>query len=273
MLDWNSIVCFCEVAQSGNFTQSAEKFDMSVATLTRKINSLEKQLGTELFYRNTRKIALTEEGNHFYRRVQDKVSSLQDELIWHQEEKLLINRKIKIASLPELAEVYLIPVLAEIAANAPDIQVELVLSPDLVDVDFDDIDFALRAGEPDKEGIKVCKLGTETLTAFRHQKYQDNECLALATYDDTFIYEKRSPSAIVPSMQILKTLAEHHPYEVYLSERWLTATMHNRDSELVMNRELQPYNYDIYIAYGAKRALKPAARTFLDILKNHAFEK
>jgi len=49
MLDWNSIICFCEVARSGNFSSSAKTQNMSVAILTRKINSLEKQNGVDLF--------------------------------------------------------------------------------------------------------------------------------------------------------------------------------------------------------------------------------
>lgn len=272
MLDWNAIVCFCEVARNGNFSKSAKVFNISVATLIRKINGLEKQFGIDLFYRNTRKIVLTKEGEKLYLRVQDKVSALQEELLVHQEEKSLLQQKVKIATLSELAEVYLVPAIAEIAETNPDIQIEVLLSPDLVDVDFDDIDFALRAGVPQKEVVKACMLGTETISAFRNNKNVDDPQLALGTYDETFIHEHRNPSVIAPSMHILKNLAQTYPFEVYLSEQWLATTTKNSNHNLKLNESLKPYHYDIYLIYGSKRVLKPAARTLLNILKKRAFD-
>ncbi|MDG3085567.1 LysR family transcriptional regulator [Vibrio hannami] len=269
MLDWNSIICFCEVARSGNFSASAKTQNMSVATLTRKINSLEKQIGVDLFYRNTRKLVLTDEGNKLYQKVYNKVASLQEELLIYQEEKSIVQAKVKIATLPELADVYLAPAINQLTNSNPEVQVEMLLSPDLVDVDFENIDFALRAGEPGGEGVKACKVGTETLSAYRYYEYEQEPTLPLGTYDNTFIHDKRTPIVIAPSMQVLKNMAKSQPMEVYLSNKWLATT--SQKSEFIVNNELEPYSYDIFLVYGSKRVLKPAARKVLDIMKNQVF--
>ena len=54
---------FVEVARLKSFTLAAEKLDMYVSTLSRRIAALEKEMGVPLFLRNTRNVELTTGGN------------------------------------------------------------------------------------------------------------------------------------------------------------------------------------------------------------------
>ena len=58
--------CFIYVAERLNFTKAAEALFLSVPTVTHHIKSLEEELGTVLFYRNSRVVKLTEQGEKFY---------------------------------------------------------------------------------------------------------------------------------------------------------------------------------------------------------------
>lgn len=61
------IECFLEVCKEMNFTRAAEKLFLPQPAVSRYISSLEKELGTELFTReSSRSIYLTENGKTFY---------------------------------------------------------------------------------------------------------------------------------------------------------------------------------------------------------------
>nr|NJM03945.1 LysR family transcriptional regulator [Desulfobacula sp.] len=56
---------FLEAANCPSFTQAAEILGIPLATLSRRIAAMEKSLGVQLFFRNTRTVSLTEDGKDF----------------------------------------------------------------------------------------------------------------------------------------------------------------------------------------------------------------
>ncbi len=58
--------CFIAVADNLSFTKAAEELYFSVSTVTHHVHNLEQELGTELFYRTSRSVSLTVEGEIFY---------------------------------------------------------------------------------------------------------------------------------------------------------------------------------------------------------------
>lgn len=63
--------CFIYVAERLNFTKAAQALYLSVPTVTHHIKSLEEELGAKLFYRTSRVVKLTEDGQKFYYRAKD----------------------------------------------------------------------------------------------------------------------------------------------------------------------------------------------------------
>ncbi|GAB2785858.1 LysR family transcriptional regulator [Halomonas shantousis] len=57
---------FCAVAEELNLTRAAQRMHMAQPPLTRQIKQLEAELGTALFRRHTRGLALTPTGQFFY---------------------------------------------------------------------------------------------------------------------------------------------------------------------------------------------------------------
>ena len=70
--------CFIYVAERLNFTKAAEALFLSVPTVTHHIKSLEEELGTMLFYRNSRVVKLTEQGEKFYFDAKDIFLRMED---------------------------------------------------------------------------------------------------------------------------------------------------------------------------------------------------
>lgn len=59
---YQRIRCFLEVANCLNFTAAAQNLYMSQQAVTRQVAALEEELGFKLFYRSTRRVALTPAG-------------------------------------------------------------------------------------------------------------------------------------------------------------------------------------------------------------------
>ena len=64
----NQLECFMVLAQRLNFTQAADDLFMAQPALSRLISALEKELNLQLFYRNSRSVALTPAGTVFFKK-------------------------------------------------------------------------------------------------------------------------------------------------------------------------------------------------------------
>ena len=65
-MDFNSAALFVKVVQYGSFSETARRINMPVATVSRRIADLEKDIGVRLLERSTRYLRLTEGGTAFY---------------------------------------------------------------------------------------------------------------------------------------------------------------------------------------------------------------
>ncbi|NYS30198.1 LysR family transcriptional regulator [Pantoea sp. WMus005] len=61
---------FVSVVESGSFSRAAEQLKMANSAVSRTIKKLESKLGIALLTRTTRQLALTQEGERYFRHVQ-----------------------------------------------------------------------------------------------------------------------------------------------------------------------------------------------------------
>ena len=73
----STLLAFEASARLGNLSRAAEERSTSQSAISRHIRSLEKTLGTTLFQRAGRGIALTESGEDYYRAVQSTMEGLR----------------------------------------------------------------------------------------------------------------------------------------------------------------------------------------------------
>lgn len=270
MIDWNAVSFFCEVARVGNFSSASRNLSIPIATLIRKINMLEEELGVNLLHRTTRKITLTKDGEELSNKFSGKFNILHDEFLNHKKELSKTNEIVRIATLPELADIYIYPILPCLIDNFPLLQLEFEFSADLVDLNIESVDFALRAGIPKNEDLRICKLGKDIISAYRNVNIELTEGLPLAVYDKSFPEEGREPAIILPSMNLLCELAKKTPIEVYLSQKWLQVM--KQSCFFKKNHMLVTYDYDIYLAYSSNHSLSPTARSVMNLIKDNVFD-
>ena len=152
-MQWQGICEFTAVAESGNFTQAAKKLLISTAQISRQVSELEQRLNTKLFYRTTRKVTLTEEGQLFYQQCHSILEGLENA------ERSLTNLqstpqgKIKISAPVTYGERHIIPLINQFLIQYPQIEIQVQLSNQRIDLIEEGYDLAIRLGQLDDSSL------------------------------------------------------------------------------------------------------------------------
>ncbi len=154
MFDLDDIRAFVEVAEAGGFSGAGRKLNLSTSMISRRLDRLETELNARLFTRTTRGVALTESGLNF-RHYADKVladlEAARDAVTQHGEE---ITGALRIAAPLSFGATHLAPVLAELAARHPRLEIETDYSDRMVNLIAERFDVAVRVGSlPDSSLI------------------------------------------------------------------------------------------------------------------------
>lgn len=119
------VSAFITLADSGQFKLGAQRFHVSQSAFSQMIAKLEEQVGTKLFERDTRNVALTPEGELLLstaRRLETMVDTLYLDLREHAERR---QGKVAVAALPSLSAEWLPDILARFRERHPGVRVQL----------------------------------------------------------------------------------------------------------------------------------------------------
>lgn len=146
----SSIRAFEAAARLSSFTRAAEELHMTQAAVSYQIKQLEQRLGSILFQRLPRKVALTRDGELLAASVLASFQTLRSAFA------LAIERsetELSITSLPTIASNWLVPRLGAFQAANPLLVVRLDTSVPLVDLTQGEFDVSIRNGRGDWPGI------------------------------------------------------------------------------------------------------------------------
>ena len=150
---------FVTVADMGSFSAAAARLDISQSAVSKQIVALERHLGTRLFHRSTRSLALTDEGIAYYDGALVALAAIDDA-------EAAIGRDAEIRGLIRLtlpltlAESRVIPIIARFLEAHPRIQVDLTLSDHALNLVADNINLAVRVGWLGDSRLIARKIGT-----------------------------------------------------------------------------------------------------------------
>lgn len=123
------ILLFVEVADHLSFSAASRTVGMPVATISRRIAALEKQLGVQLLKRSTRRVELTESGRQHHDRCAQLVRDARtayDALFENAHETKGL---IRVAMPVDLGAHVVGPMLGVFAQRHPEIRFDIDLSP------------------------------------------------------------------------------------------------------------------------------------------------
>jgi len=138
---------FSIAAECASFKEAAARMGVSPQAVTRAIKELESNLGELLFHRNTRQIRITEFGEKLLDDSRIIVSSIDEIFKPNKNEKDdEIAGIVRIASPVNIGRRFLVPALARIRAQNPNLRIDLRLSDMIADVVDEKIDVGIRVG-------------------------------------------------------------------------------------------------------------------------------
>lgn len=155
-----SMVVFAQVVEQGNLSAAAKHIGVSRAVVSYHIKKLESQLGVKLLNRTTRSIALTEAGSEYYQSCriiaeQAATANQQIENLKNEPEGLL-----KITCPVNAGVQIVVPALNEFRRLYPKINLDVMLTDEVVNIMQEGIDLAIRGAPLSDSGLQASKLST-----------------------------------------------------------------------------------------------------------------
>ena len=129
-----------------SFTQAAGELSITQSAISRQVKTLEAAIGVPLFARFNRRLALTQGGERLFVATSRALSDLGaafDELRGPQTRVVTVTTPLSFATL------WLVPRLAAFRALHPDIDVRIAANDNIVSLERERIDCAIRFCEPD----------------------------------------------------------------------------------------------------------------------------
>ncbi|HAT23124.1 LysR substrate-binding domain-containing protein [Pantoea septica] len=166
-----SLRVFEEVAQSGNVARAAEKLNITPSAASHQLAKLEKELGSILFHRSAKGVALTLAGERYLAEIRPLILSLTQATARLRNEK--DRSALRIHCAPSFGLLWLLPRIHQFREAHPDIQVSLSCSYENLSFSRDNIDIAVRHGFPEWKAFEIKTIRHEKMSVLASPDYLD----------------------------------------------------------------------------------------------------
>jgi len=147
MIDKNAMALYVKVVENNSFSRTAQREDVPVSTVSRKISELEKALGVRLLERSTRKLRMTEIGQDYYERCRRGLEEFETANLLVRDSQAEVSGRLRLSVPPSLSEMVIIPLIAAFQARYPKAIVNCLVTDRHVNHIEDGIDISLRVGD------------------------------------------------------------------------------------------------------------------------------
>lgn len=172
-MDWDKLRVFQVVAELGSMSLAATRLSESAPTVSRKIDDLERSLGSKLLERSPRGVKLTKAGRQTLKHVEamaDAAFGIQSEITDFDQSAEGV---VTLATGDGLGAHWIAPRLPEFHLANPKIELRLNVvssSPDLLS---GEADIAIQFNEPTKQELVSRRLGVLHYMFFASPDYLD----------------------------------------------------------------------------------------------------
>ncbi|MBO9652566.1 MAG: LysR family transcriptional regulator [Variovorax sp.] len=170
-MDWDNLRFFLELARTGTLVGAARRLTVDHTTVARRIQALEKEIGTALFSRESDGHRLTEAG----RRLQPQVEAMESAYRAVESTAPASNEGlsglVRIGATEGFGTVVLAPQLALFAQQHPKLVIDLLAMPRLVHLSRREADIVISLERPARGPVVVTKLTDYVLRLYASKQY------------------------------------------------------------------------------------------------------
>lgn len=200
------VLLFLVITETRSLTQAAKRQGISAMAVSRRLASLEQALGARLLQRTTRSVSLTQEGMEFLPYARALVDAEEGARALFSPSKQGATGLLRITAPSGFGRRNILPLVAGLLADNPQLRIDLQLSEDVVDIVGRGIDVAIR----------IAPLKDSTLIA---RKIADNPRIVCASPD--YLNARGTPQSVADLMK-------HHCLKLSPVPQWIF----ERDNEI-----------------------------------------
>jgi DNA-binding transcriptional LysR family regulator len=150
---------FIRVAELASYTRAAESLGMPKASMSTAVQQLEREFGTQLLHRTTRKVQMTLDGRAFYERSKDLLADMDELQTMFQQGPQSLRGRLRVDMPTGVARTIVIPQLSKFLRQHPLLEIELSSTDRKVDLIREGFDCVLRIGSLEDSSLIVRPLG------------------------------------------------------------------------------------------------------------------
>ena len=154
---------FESAARHLSFTRAAAELFLTQSAISRQVQALESFLGVALFERRHKALILTEAGHAYYRTVAGVLEELRDATRKLRESRT--GHVLTVTSTVSFASTWLVPRLGRFRKENPGLDVRVSATSEVMDLEREGIDLAIRDLPPDRVPEGAVHLAGEHLAA------------------------------------------------------------------------------------------------------------
>lgn len=144
---WTEVSLFVEIAELGSLRKAAEALELSTASATRALRTLEARLGVQLVKRNTRQARLTDIGEEFYRRSKALLAEWRETEAAAGAAVLDPSGLLRVSASQSFCILHLAPLAPAFARRYPRLRLEILSANRYQDLIESGVDVAVRTRE------------------------------------------------------------------------------------------------------------------------------
>jgi DNA-binding transcriptional LysR family regulator len=153
------IEAFVAVAELGGFAAAAKKIGRDASVISRRVSQLEARLGVRLLVRTTRRVALTEAGESYLKRVQVILEELSAADVEVTERAAAPQGLLRVSAPVTFGRLWLAPLVAGFLKQYAHIRVDLRFTDRVVDLVAEGFDVAVRVGVLPSSSLQSRRIG------------------------------------------------------------------------------------------------------------------
>jgi len=170
-MDWNNLRYFLELARTGTLVNAARRLEVDHTTVARRLQALEKEVGTPLFAREAGGHRLTEAGRQLLPQVEAMEAAVA------QVERASLSAaegpsgQVRLGTTEGFGTVVLAPQLARLSRQYPALSIDLLALPRLVHLSRREADIVISLERPKRGPVVVTKLTDYVLQLYGSRDY------------------------------------------------------------------------------------------------------
>lgn len=281
---------FVRVTEAGSFSAAARALGVAPSSVARQIQQLEKDLGTRLFQRTTRKQSLTEAGELYYRHAKRAAEEMAAARSSIARLAAAPSGVLTITVEPDLAVALIAPLLPEFLRLYPEVKTRLLFSASHADLVEGRIDLAIRMGQLEDSGLVARRIFTSRSQLYASPAYLQSrgtpshpadlahhQCLSFRTGADQAIWRFETPDGMCEAavsgpvqangLMFLKAMALAGCGIIMIPDWSVQAELAGGALVPVLAEfPSHPSSTPVSAVYTGRRNLEPKTRAFVDFL-------